>query len=359
MRPAPRGARGRTRVDRSTRPTAHDRPQDRGVQPRAAPAGRRPGRAPSSWRSSRRSGARSRPRRRSSPPSRPSSRHGRWTTSSPPTSSPTPSQRQPARAARRASRRRRRPPAAARCRGRAGTRPTGRPAGRPRPGTRSRPPRRAPDDDADQPGLGRDRRLAERASHAPATGTRTRHDAATMPTVAVRSGSPAVLSRMFHAACRTAAMAMKTRAAGPRRESRSRRRRGRPAPARCRRAQRWTSRRAIPHAPSSRPPTASTATQRHARPVPQPDHRLAEVGGQRELVDPVRQLERGHDEVDEEREDHEQRDDLARERVRNTPPTAIPMPASASAYSPRTSVPSDRRRDVAAGDRRADARCRS
>ena len=36
---------------------------------------------------------------------------------------------------------------------------------------------------------------------------------ATTPAVAVRSGSPAVLSRMFHAACSTAAMAIATSAA--------------------------------------------------------------------------------------------------------------------------------------------------
>ena len=41
--------------------------------------------------------------------------------------------------------------------------------------------------------------------------------------------------------------------------------------------------------------------------------------------------------------------------VPNSPPTAMPIPPSAAAYSPSTIVPTTGRRDLAAGDRRADA----
>ena len=139
-----------------------------------------------------------------------------------------------------------------------------------------------------------------------------------MPTAAVRSGSSAALSRMFQPAWRTAASATQPSAIGStprcyrpgrrRGAARGARRRGPGgASARCR-ASRSPSRPAAARRPRS-------ATQ---APIPT-QSQLPTIGwprcdGQRELVDPVRQLERRREQVDDERQDHDRRDDLGGER---------------------------------------------
>ena len=139
-------------------------------------------------------------------------------------------------------------------------------------------------------------------------------DAASIPIVAARSGSPAVLSRTFQARCRTAetATSAMTQGSTP----------GRYLP---------MSRRVRPHAQSA------SAADDHDRRDDDPDrvedagHRLAEVLVERQVEDPLGQLERRAERVDEQR-----RDDRgtpvtpAASDDRTSPPTASPTPANAA-----------------------------
>ena len=325
------GARGRAAGD--PRPATHatmsqpdraHRPQDPGVEPRR----RRLDADPVEGRVRRRS---SRPVRSAKPAAirssravaLPSSRHGRWTTSSPPTRSADAEPRR-RREPLAEDRRRRRPRrAAAPCRGRAGTRPTGRPAGRPRRGTRSTrpPPRRRPVPmshasggidgcpNASQPSAtSRDEDQARGHDH---------------PAVAVRSGSPAVLSRMFHAACRTAAIAIEDEGErNPRRESRSWR--GRPdgtAPGGCA-APATGQRSALDVAPAHRPrsPSSEPADREHGDAGPCPASPTGRPsGGRGGAVSASWWIQSGSSSAGTTRSmrnvsDDEQRDDLAGER---------------------------------------------
>ena len=184
-----------------------------------------------------------------------------------------------------------------------------------------------------------------------------------MPTAAVRSGSSAALSRMFQPAWRIAASATQPRAIGstPRcyrpgrwRRSRSRRRPappgrppGRGVSARCRASR-------SPSPPSSSPPTRDHDAGRHPDPVPAADHRLAEVRRQRELVDPVRPLERRRQEVDDEGQDHDRRDDLGGERGADDAADRQPDPGQRERVQAEHDGARHRRHDVEPGQRRAD-----
>ena len=161
-----------------------------------------------------------------------------------------------------------------------------------------------------------------------------------MPTVAVRSGSPAVLSRMFHAGVQDGGD--RDEAEGerdPRRESRSRR--PGPGPGSSLSARRRAAH--IPHAPEQQ---AADGERRRRRRCPaqshDPDHRLAEVRGQRDLVEHVRAASSaGTSEVDAGTSGSRSAATIspANDGPEHARPTASPIPASASAYSPRTSVP--------------------
>ena len=304
---APPAIRGRTHAT-MTQPDRAHRPQDPGVEPRAAPPGRRPGRAPSRWRSSRRSGARS--RRRPVVACRRAARAAATAAGrrAAPDEEADARAMPPARAARRARRPRghreqRRGAARERVHDRQVAPPVGRGEEH-----EVRDLHRA-GGQPDEPRLGRDRRLPVASQPSATNGTTTTLEATT-PAVAVRSGSPAVLSRMFHAAWRTAAMAIEDERGGVHAASLGRARGGPDwhgaGDARRRAADAGAvsaGRRAgsTPQVPSRSPPTAIAAAA-PSRPVPQADHRVAEVGGQRELLDPVGQLERRHDGVDDERE---------------------------------------------------------
>ena len=102
-----------------------------------------------------------------------------------------------------------------------------------------------------------------------------RPDAASIPIVAARSGSPAVLSRTFQARWRTAETATRPMIQGSTP--------GRYLP---------MSRRVRPNAQTARPPTTMTAADDDPDRVEDAGHRLAEVLVERQVEDRIGQLER-------------------------------------------------------------------
>ena len=168
--------------------------------------------------------------------------------------------------------------------------------------------------------------------HADAERHDRRRDAASSPSVAVRSGSPAVLSRTFQARCRTADTATRPTMNGVTPGTL-------PADVAPREAER-----AERHA----------ADDQHGRGdqpgrVEDAGHRLAEVLVDRQLEDRVGQLERSARVCRAGTwRSPGSRSPTAASDERTSPPTASPTPANAAGGQPQDADPGHRRDDVAA-----------
>ena len=123
--------------------------------------------------------------------------------------------------------------------------------------------------------------------------------AASIPTVAARSGSPAVLSRTFQATCRSALTATSAMTNGS-------------TPGR------YAGLDAVPPLQTPRadqqPADREDRRDHDADDVVRPGHRLAEVLVERQVQDGVRQIEGGAQRVEHERRDHDGRGDRCRQR---------------------------------------------
>ena len=152
-------------------------------------------------------------------------------------------------------------------------------------------------------------------------------DAASIPIVAARSGSPAVLSRTFQARCRTAdtATSAMTQGSTP----------GRYLP---------ISRRVRPNAQTATPADDHDRRDDDPDRVEDAGHRLAEVLVERQVEDPLGQLERRAQRVEQQRGDRPgRRSRRPPATTRTRPPTASPTPANAGGGEAEDADPGDRR----------------
>ena len=177
--------------------------------------------------------------------------------------------------------------------------------------------------------------------------------AAIIPTVAARSGSPAVLSRTFHATWSPALMSDERDDEGVHPLDGS----GRTSLSL--QTQRVASPRTAGRAVGSPTPEQDAADRQDERgsdadPVPSAEHREPVVGRQRELVQDIRQVERGPDDPDEPGHDREDRDERPAIAGPEHAADCDTDAAERGGVQPQHQRAHDRRRDLAARYRRAD-----